>query len=1026
MTEFRDRLISALKSNAVVTIVGTGASKAMTKNSPEADWIGLIRSGIRQVVQNDSKADRWMDLQISVLDLAIETSDISSLIGVAGQVAARLKRDGDQPYIDWLRETVGSLKVRAPELPGAIASLQTPILTTNYDHLLESALHRQAVSWRDREAMREIFRTDSNAIGHLHGEWKNADSVILSPEDYSRILADDPAQILESAHYTSKSFLFVGYGSGLNDPNFSNLLRWHRKLFPQSRGDHFRLCTEDELQTLTEEHVNDDIRVVSYGSVHSDLPSFLRGLTSDKKPSRSPSGLGRDAVAFAREAIIEQIRAETVIGDSVDDIDERELSDITVKPVLLPMPHEQFVNARSVDGDIKPERINADEVHVRDKVLILAAEELSGLTTALRWIVAHAALNRARTAPIFVDARSCVPSAKPLDRQIRMEAYNHGLIPGKKDALPPFVLAVDNVKPQNSREYTGIISDISTIEAPFVVIGCREGDEAQIVEDLSDLNRQIEVAYIGKLGSFEVREFARILAPNRPATICDSVMKVVRTERLPRTPFTVALLFVLLSQGSTTNSINNSETAVLEQYVNLLLGRSGPFLDPRHYLDPQNREVVLSQFAKELVVRRKGAMTQADAVKFIAEYFVSRDWSESAAAALENFRRMRLLRVEGDAVQFQQTSYLHLFAAKAATRDPEFLKTILADPLYFSPIIRHYAALVRDSEEVVLRMQALLEEYEPEVPGGRFYGSVEIIDVEDTGEAPDEEDEAQEGDQQDGEPGSSVETTDAQDTVIAETVDEYDESSDADRIPFPLDDPSTWPTHTRLSASLLVASRVLRDSDDLSNLDIKSEVFKLVLSRWGYLAQILDDEKVFEEVATAFMAELVRAKFIKEQDNDRYRDGMALMFVGFSLYTGIVTALASRKLIRTYERVRQDESVRNDPHSAIMLALFAFDVRLSDWPDEMLELARRHTATWSTARFMNSLARVAWEDEPMTAAQRENVREFLRANYVSKHKFPNDRTKKIRLKLYDQQLNKSRSKGRALAEKNAGQFEISD
>lgn len=1015
MNDYRDRLISALGASAVMIVAGTGVSRALSRDQEEADWVGLIRSGLRQIETINSGQGNWVAAQRASLDVAVEERDVPLLIGVAGQVVARLTQTGEQPYVDWLRETVGALKVREPSLGKAIAGLRSPILTTNYDLLLEDALHRTSANWTDTEAMREIFRGDSESVGHLHGDWKHPSSVVLSPEHYANLRANDPTQALETAHYSSKSFLYLGYGAGLADPNFSSLLDWHRRLFPQSRGDHFRLCLESEFDELTALHANDDIRVVAYGAEFSELPMFLDSLATSASGSRSTSRLGRDAVAYAREAIVDQIRAETVIGDGVENFDDRDLHDITVRPVLLPMPHEQFVSARAVENDARPERIDTDKVYVDDKVLIVAGEELSGVTTALRWIVANAAIQRARTAPIFVDARNCTVTARPLERQVRTEAYKHGLIFGKKDPLPSFALAVDNVKPQATRDYENLIADIAANNAPFIVLGCREGDESQLVEDLKNVGLSVEIAYLGKLGRFEVEQFARILAPHRQATISDSVLKVVRSERLPRTPFTVALLVVLLAQGPATGAINNSETAVLEQYVSMLLGRTGPFLDPRHYLDPQNREGLLSQFAKELVRARRGAMAEGEAIQFIADYFVSRDWDESATEVLGSFGRMRLLRVGGGVVQFQQTSYLHLFAAKAATKDPAFLAELLSDPLYFSPIIRHYAALVRDSEDVVLRMKQVLDEWAPLESNGRFYGSVRLREVADE---PDHDDEHNHQGNTTSEilpdrGSEATDTTEPDQDESSPSDEDYDESSDADRIPFPLDDPSTWPAPTRLAAGLELASRVLRDSDDLANLEIKSDVFRLVLSRWGYLAELYEQEHVFDDVASQITELLIREDALEEELRDRFQEDFALYLSGFSIYRFVISTLASRKLIRTYERVRDEPGVRDDPYSAFTLALFAMNVRSSGWTDELLALADKHGTRWSTISLVRGIARLAWRRDTLTLLDASNLRDFIKRGYASRHTFANDRIRKIKLKRLDQELAQERADGLA-------------
>lgn len=1016
--EYQARLQEALTANAVITIVGTGVSKALTKGDPSADWVGLLRTGLDRVRVLDKGASAWADHQASALQLALDESDTQLLTGVATQLVGKLTQIGaQQAYTDWLRETVGALRVRDSDVGTALGSLRTPILTTNYDELLEEALSRKTVAWTDREGLREVFRATSTDIGHLHGIWKSLDSVILTDQDYARILSDEPAQVLEAAHYTSKSFLYVGYGDGLSDPNFGKLLAWHRKVFPTSRNDHFRLCLASEFDQLTQYHAQDDIRVISYGGSHSDLAPFLRSLRSEEHNSQKKVVIERDAVAYAREAIVDQIRSETVIGDSFENIEERDLSDITVHPVLLPMPHEQFVHARAMEEGLRPERINPETVHLEDKLLIVAGEELSGVTTALRWIVANAAAHRQRTAPLFVDARNCVISQKPLERQIKREAFQHGLIAGRNDAVRSYALAIDNLKPQTNKNYANLLADIKESEARFIAVGCREGDEGQVVEDLKASGRVIEIVYIGKLGRFEVQEFARILAPNQPAAICDGVMKVVQSERLPRTPFTIALLVVLLSQGASARLINNSETAVLEQYTNLLLGRSGPFLDPRHDLDPQNREVVLSELAKHFVKERRGAATEADVIAFISNYFISRDWSESASSTLESFRRMRLLRVEASKVQFQQTSYLHLFAAKAAVRDGGFLDQILLDPLYFAPIIRHYAALVRNSELVVSKMHDLLSSWELSTPQGNFYGPVDrrlvaAAPEEEVGEEPVASDVSADADVRS--PANEQDSKDAVPPVpkdVAFDGSAYDDSSDADRVPFPLDDPASWPNQTRLAAGLELASRVLRDSDDLADLESKSGLFSLVISRWGYLAEVLEADRTFDDLSAEITDALLKEKFLGEDDAAHFKEFFSLSMAGFTLYRSLISTLASRKLIRTFERVRDTTGARDDPYSAIMLTLFALNVRTAGWAKELLVLEEKHGSSWSTSQFLAMVARMTHEYSALPEGDAADLRDFLKRAYQQRWVFPNERTRKIRVKEFEQTLLKERSQG---------------
>lgn len=277
MSDYRDRLMAAIASRQAVVILGTGVSKALSGGADAADWIGLVRNGIHRLAV-ESSLSSWVAVQELSLDDAIERNDLDALVGVASQVAAKLKGSSPQAFADWLRDSLGSLKVTRLELGKALETLGLPILTTNYDRLVEPALRRSSVDWTDAESMREVFKGENPAIGHLHGVWNRSNTVNFSETDYARLMNDQPGQFVQQAHYSTKSFIYVGFGSGLHDPNFSRLLERHNTMFPESRGDHFRLCLDSEMTQLEATHVGHDIRVVSYGSSHDALAAFIQGL----------------------------------------------------------------------------------------------------------------------------------------------------------------------------------------------------------------------------------------------------------------------------------------------------------------------------------------------------------------------------------------------------------------------------------------------------------------------------------------------------------------------------------------------------------------------------------------------------------------------------------------------------------------------------------------------------------------------------------------------------------------------------
>src|SRR5262249_21962848 len=145
--------------------------------------------------------------------------------------------------------------------------------------------------------MQRVLRGDEKGILHLHGHWEQPESVVLGYSSYADVVGDDHAKTVRQALALMSSFLFVGCGRGVADPNFRVLLGWMGQVFAGSEYRHFRLCLESEQATTQDEHPQDQrIHALAYGKNHADLAPFLRSLAASKPIAGQPSrefGWGR-------------------------------------------------------------------------------------------------------------------------------------------------------------------------------------------------------------------------------------------------------------------------------------------------------------------------------------------------------------------------------------------------------------------------------------------------------------------------------------------------------------------------------------------------------------------------------------------------------------------------------------------------------------------------------------------------------------------------------------------------------------
>lgn len=299
-TEKRDRLIRALRSGSVSIVVGTGVSVgAMGGPSvkPTVTWAGLIRDGLKAAAEHTRKSDRWVARELEKLEEAFDDGDLEDVLAVASGVERRLGYPTAGAWSAWLRKSFEAWQLADARVPKALVALGAGrLFTTNYDDVLRLASDSslEAVPYTIRHKVARIVRGEAEGIVHLHGHWDSPASVVLGRSSYADVVTNTHAQAMQEALASTQTLLFVGFGGGLEDPNFGPLLEW-MKTFREDEHEHFRVARADEVDAVRKAHHPDQrITVLSYGDTHADLPVYLEALVRDAgrdaKPARAPAG----------------------------------------------------------------------------------------------------------------------------------------------------------------------------------------------------------------------------------------------------------------------------------------------------------------------------------------------------------------------------------------------------------------------------------------------------------------------------------------------------------------------------------------------------------------------------------------------------------------------------------------------------------------------------------------------------------------------------------------------------------------
>lgn len=268
-------LCALLAKRQVVIIAGAGVSLSATGGAAVAGWKGLLSSGITRCRDLGLTDEKWARLRQQLLD----DGDTADWIHVAEQITTKLGGPTGGEFKRWLRETVGSLKAVDTSLLQAVKSLDCPIATTNYDHLLEQATDLRAVSWDEDSEVERALRRDDPGILHLHGHWRRPESVVFGTASYGSVKDDPHADAVRKALRTTSSLLYIGCGDTTQDPNLGAFLAWSGRTFAGSEYRSYRLEKDADVARIQAQHPPEQrIYVLGYGPTHADLPGFLRGL----------------------------------------------------------------------------------------------------------------------------------------------------------------------------------------------------------------------------------------------------------------------------------------------------------------------------------------------------------------------------------------------------------------------------------------------------------------------------------------------------------------------------------------------------------------------------------------------------------------------------------------------------------------------------------------------------------------------------------------------------------------------------
>ena len=275
----RTQLLQSLRAKSTVFVAGAGLTLSATDDK-STSWAGLLDDGILTVVDLDPKLrSTWQQSQRRLL----KSTRTSDWLELAENVSTELKKHAGNQYGRWLERTTGSYAqaIVRPSLPEVLGAFGLPILTTNYDDVLETVTGRTPITFRQPERYQAELAQPGQHIVHIHGHWAEPDDVVFGYTSYAAAIGDTASQNLVHALAAIRQLVFVGFGAGMADPNFTSLGTWLVSRLPGNRNPPIVLTTDSSFEEFERLGRQQGFLTGSVGPDHLDLDILLSDLRRD-------------------------------------------------------------------------------------------------------------------------------------------------------------------------------------------------------------------------------------------------------------------------------------------------------------------------------------------------------------------------------------------------------------------------------------------------------------------------------------------------------------------------------------------------------------------------------------------------------------------------------------------------------------------------------------------------------------------------------------------------------------------------
>jgi hypothetical protein len=269
--EIPDLLLRAVRDGKCVLFVGSGLSSA----AGYPGWSELVSTLVNAAKTLPYARTKGLEEFEKERDLFTLAEFARSALGIS-QYTTLLREQLGKP----VRPTKAHLMVALTNYRGFIS--------TNYDRLLETAL-TQARNWTPNTFTADSISSLATALYNpepfvfkLHGDIGSAESIVLTSQDYDRLILRSPhVRSFLQAIFLNYTLIFIGYS--LRDPDFQLVLRELTLIFQNYIPTHYALIPDAGEFTVDHLLTRMNIQVIPYSPEdnHKELSDILERLRKE-------------------------------------------------------------------------------------------------------------------------------------------------------------------------------------------------------------------------------------------------------------------------------------------------------------------------------------------------------------------------------------------------------------------------------------------------------------------------------------------------------------------------------------------------------------------------------------------------------------------------------------------------------------------------------------------------------------------------------------------------------------------------